>query len=107
MKRKTERREKKRETTLVSIPGVAGTKEARLTGRNHVHEESSRLEGLGEPPHSSLHDLHEGITLLLDGITVSHHQNDGARCPEGSQISDNVGIVAKRAHDQKMKGGLP
>ena len=72
-----------------------------LTGRDHVHKESPRLQRLGKPVHSSLHNWHERVVLLLDRIPISDHQNDSPSRPKRSEMSDHVGCIQGKTNDKR------
>jgi hypothetical protein len=56
-------------------------KEERLTERDHIDKESSRLRGFRKCVHSSPNDLQNGVVVLLDRIPMRDLQNDGPRSP--------------------------
>ena len=79
---------------LVSIPGSAGAKGASLTRRDRVHKENPRQADLDQPVNSGVYDFHVGIVVLLNRISISHHQDNSAR---GSKCPRQPDALGQRA----------
>jgi len=61
----------------------------------------SGLRALRKPVHSSLDDAQIWIVVLLDGIPVRDHQNDGPRRPKHAYMSGMPDLRADETRDQK------
>ena len=77
-----------------------------LTKRDRVYHERSRLRGLRKLVYSALDEVHVGIIILLDGISVGDHQNNGSCRPRRvyrSDMLDPPGLRMGKTPDKKIK----
>ena len=75
-----------RKENTVSAPSGWLAKKARLTKRERVYHESSRLQALGKGAIRLLDDVHGGVVVLFDRIPIGDHQNDGPRRPKRTHV---------------------